>query len=366
MLLVISIATLLFLGAFSRQSRLFFIFSFCLLFLFVAFRDYYVSGGDFDAYIYRGYFSLSPTLKTFNWKFWNYYDGSYGFGWGYGLLNAFVKTLTSNYFYFQLVDTILVFFLMAMVLKKTNLSYSEKCFMLFIWLSSKFLWYFFILLRQNISILIVWFVFLDYTPKRKSKFFYIRDLVLIFISYLFHSSAFLIFFVYHCFIFINSKIQSRRIVFFSLIISLLLLGFTSKLYVLFRSALVYIDPNHFGQSYEDKISNISQINIISYVQRCVYLLLIFKYTKSSKKYKNTLSTTSLAVAAGGISNSLVIRIVELFAIGYYVGIAKFMAFLRKKRQFILLMVMYLMYIAMIMQYIIVNNPYLFTYHLFSF
>lgn len=364
MIFAIGIALFLFLGAWTRYSRYFYYSGMALLFFFVVMRSAYVSGNP-DAYIYYSFFQRSPSLKDFNFQFWDY-NASWGFGWGYGLLNAIAKSISRDYFVFQFINAVLVFSLLSMILKKSELTYKDKCFFLFVYFCSKFIWYFFILLRQNVANLIIWYILIDYDKNRKKKFWYtVRDLMLILIAMSFHSTAALFFIVYPFYIYLSKHAKGKSIVLLSLIGTFVLTFLSEFIFSSLMLVLSFIDSTHFsGSSYNMKVNG--NVNYINYSLRICYLIVIYLYARASKKYKNVLICSSLAVFVGGLNHELVIRIVEYFAIGFYFGLGKVRQEIgNKKNSELLVLFVLFVYLVFLLQYIMVNNTPLITYKFYD-
>ncbi len=350
------IATVLYIGAWSKQSRMIYYLSIMLMFLFVALRNPDMCG--YDSISYSVFFNSVPTLDDFNWKFW---DSSfmYGYGWTYALLNSIAKTIYNNYFSFQIFDTIIVFSLLLLIIKKLKLKYSEKCFFMFVYFCSRFTWYFFILLRQNLANLLVWYVFVDWEPDRKHKWYkYLRDLMLIIIATSIHSTAAFAFVIYPVYI-IMYKFKEKTIVKISIVFAIIITAVSSFIMPYIWNIVGMFSGERY-LAYENW--GAGGINIINYALRIAYLILILWKGRQFYKYRFSLNCTALALVVGGVNTTFNVRMVEYFAVGYYSAMSHIKGYF-KGNQWVILGA-YIIYILMLLQYIIVNNPEMINYRIY--
>ena len=112
MVYYLGIATLIFMGYFtSKNSDKYLNAMLCILFVFIALHNPYITGTDGRSY--RAYFKENiPTLFHFS-----EYNHTYEIG--YALLNSLAKTIHNDYFIFQLIYSFIAIFLLGLVLKKT-------------------------------------------------------------------------------------------------------------------------------------------------------------------------------------------------------------------------------------------------------
>lgn len=103
MVYYLGIATLIFMGYFtSKNSDKYLNFMLCILFMFIALHNPYLTGTDGRSY--RAYFKTHiPTLSHFS-----EYNHTYEIG--YALLNSLAKTIHNNYFTFQLIYSFIAIF----------------------------------------------------------------------------------------------------------------------------------------------------------------------------------------------------------------------------------------------------------------
>ena len=360
MLPALIIATLFYIGVWSKQSKYVYRLSFVLLYLFVVFRSTNISG--YDSVSYMRFFDEIPTLNFFSWRFWET-SFLFDYGWGYALINSIAKTIHDSYFFYQLFDTSLVFLLLFLVIRKLKLTYSEKCLFMFIFFCSKFLWYFFILLRQNIANLIVWYVFIDWEPNRNCKgLMYARDILLLLIATSIHSTAAFMLFAYPFFIIIQS-VKDKIILRCTIICAVVFTIVSTYMMPLIWRVVIKVAGERY-HTYDEW--GVGGINPINYILRIAYVLLIYWYGKKYYKYKNSYETSAMAVVAGSLNVSFNVRFVEFFAIGYYSGMSHIKGFLQKQDRTWIMVGIYILYVTMLIQYILVNNPKMIDYQIFSF
>lgn len=156
------IDTVLFLSAWCKpkQSKILFGIAFFMLWFVMAFRN--VNLGGSDAYVYQEWFYTTvPKLSQFEFNpfvFQRDIQAGWGFGWLFTLLASFIKTFAVNYIVFQVFYVTLSFLLLAMILHDMELTVQEKSLFMFAYLSQQMVWFFCVLLRQNLADLLVWYV----------------------------------------------------------------------------------------------------------------------------------------------------------------------------------------------------------------
>lgn len=354
------IATVLYLGAWTKQSKKVYYLSMALMFMFVVFRSINISGYDSTSYML--FFDNIPTLDKFNWKFWDA-EFMYGYGWGYALINSAAKSIIDNYFCFQVVDTTIVFVLLIIVINKLKLDYKEKCMFLFVLFCSKFIWYFFVLLRQNIANLITWYIFIDWESNRNHKWRkYARDIILILIATSFHSTVAFMFFAYPIFILMNRFSEKNRVR-IAIAVALISTVITSYMMPFIWKIVVHVAGSRY-MSYDGW--GVGGINMINYTLRIVYVLLIMRFGKNFYKYNNSLNGSIMALLVGSINVTFNMRIIEYFAVGYYSGISHIKGYLKKQERMLVFIGVYGVYILFLLQYILVNNPKMIHYQIYPF
>lgn len=357
MLIAVLIATVLYIGAWSKQSKWCYRISLFMMFLFVALRNKSMDG--WDSVSYEIYFNKSPTLLHFHWNPLGY-ESLYGYGWGYGLLNSISKTIFNNFYFFQFIDTFLVFILLIYLIHKMKLMDHEKCMFLFVFFCSRFIWYFFVLLRQNIANLICWIILAENDPDGKYTYkHFVKDAILICLAYSFHQTVIIFIPFYILFIVFSRKKQKD---------SLPIIVIGSAVFISLASSFILprvinLLANYSGEKYSSYLGQ-SGFNYINYTIRIVYLLVIYFLERSEKNYELYLNSTAISVLLGAINSTAGVRAVEFFAVGYYGGMGVIQKNLNMDSQRILAPILYLVYIALLLQYIFVNNPALIDYKIF--
>lgn len=354
MIVAILIATVLYAGAWGRQSKKCYQISLLLMFLFVFFRNKNMSGTDYISY--EIYFRNSPTLSGFYWNPLTY-SSMYGYGWGYGLLNSLVKTVSDNYYALQIVDTFLVFALLIYVIYKLKINDNEKCMFLFVFFCTRFIWYFFILLRQNIANLICWIVLLGYDRNNQYNLKHlIKDIVLILIAYSFHQTTVIFVLAYLVYIIISQRDHSKYFPYLVTLVSVIITAVTSTL----MPMIINVISGLSGDKYAGYIGT-GGLNYINYALRVAYLFVIFYLEKNEKSSSLYLNGTAIAVMLGAVNSDISVRAADYFAISYYGG----MGVIRENSgiflQKILFPLIYAGYMVILLQYILVNNPALMQY-----
>lgn len=352
MILFIGIATIFFVGAWAAQPKVCFRIGFISLFFCVLLRNQRLGGYDITSY--QRFFESTPALTGFTKEFWNYH-GLFDYGWGYGLLNSFSKTIWDNYFSFQIVDTLLVFLLLYYVLRKLEMDYQERCLFMFVYFCTKFLWFYFVLLRQNIADLLVWIVIIRCNSERiRKKRSILSDVILIFIASLFHSTAILNIGFYLVYLALWYIRNDQLKVYFTYIMSIAVYFLTSIIIPLVPKLLGAVAGERYGSV---DYTMFGTSNILNYFLRFAYLYLIYKFGKTNddNNREMSLNATIMAVLLGSVNTSYSYRILEYFAVGYYSGMAKMRTSLRRWGN-VAIFAFYFVFIAMLAQYIIVNKP----------
>ena len=115
MLIYLIIASVCYLGAWSKAPKKAYQLSFFALWFFMAFRGLDLSS-KVDGFYYHNFFENDvTTLAQFDFNILSYtrtVQAKTGFGWGFGLLNAVCKTICPRFEFFQVVFTALLFVLL--------------------------------------------------------------------------------------------------------------------------------------------------------------------------------------------------------------------------------------------------------------
>ena len=121
-----------------------------------------------------------------------------------------------------------------------------------------------------------------------------------------------------------------------------------------------------GERYLSNVDHeVGGINFINYALRIIYLLLIFLFGKNYCKYENSLRGTALALIGGSVNDTFGTRLVEYFAVGYYCGMSHLKGYMKKQERGLIFFGIYLVYIAFLLQYILVNNPKMIQYQMYA-
>lgn len=185
------IDAVLFLSAWCKpkQSKILFGASIFILWFVMAFRN--VNLGGSDAYVYQQWFYTAvPKLSQFEFNpfvFQRDIQAEWGFGWLFTLLASFIKTFAADYIVFQVFYVTLSFLLLAMILHDMELTVQEKSLFMFSYLSQQMVWFFCVLLRQNLADLLVWYV-LEHPFKRHP---WLKKILLLYLATLLHTSAYI-------------------------------------------------------------------------------------------------------------------------------------------------------------------------------
>ena len=170
MLIYVIIANFLFLGFFipNKFQDIYYKISVIILFIFTAFRN--LSLGGYDAENYQAFFYYKvPRLS-------NILQYKTDYGYGYAIFTSLIKTIVEDYRVYQVVYTILAITLLYIVIKKLQLNKSERNLFLFVYFCQHFMWNNFVLLRQNIAMLIVWIILLTLFNKPVKYIFFVNAL----------------------------------------------------------------------------------------------------------------------------------------------------------------------------------------------
>lgn len=161
-----------------KQSKVLYTTTVIGLWFLMAFRN--IDLGGSDAQVYQEWFHTAvPNLLQFEWNpfvFQREIQDEWGFGWLFTLLASITKTIVPTYEFFQVVYVTLSFGILILIIEDMQLKQQEKGLFLFAYLSQQMIWFFCVLLRQNLANLVVWFV-LEHKFKKnaliKKHFYYI-------------------------------------------------------------------------------------------------------------------------------------------------------------------------------------------------
>ena len=335
MIYFICVATLLFFGYFTRNSKQYFIFSIVLLFCFTAFRD--INLGGTDAIAYQSFFSSVPT--TINEFFKSL--GSFKYEDGYTFINVLVKIFKNDYFVYQVIYSSLSLFLLYRLIIKLELSNKEKCLFLFIYFCFRYFLNNFVLLRQNIANLIIWTLIIENWSGIK------KTAIAVYISTLFHSTSTFNFLIWPIIKKIE-KIEKKRVLIATFIISIILLFAGSGV---INSAINFF-VNFAGEKYSkyliDTEGVVRGFNFIYYLIRWIVMIVFYiYYDKIDYSKKDILFYVGcIAIVIGSVDVEIFTRMMEYYMIGFYLMCTViFRGFsTRDKQVFILILYVLLMII----------------------
>lgn len=338
MIMYILVATFFFAGFFLpvRYQEVHYRLSLVLLFFFTAFRNTDLGGWDAIHY-QKFFFNITPQVT-------HILDYVYDYELGYAFLNFIVRMFTANYQIYQLIYTFLSVFLLSIVIKKTELSAGDKNLFLFIYFCYRFIWNNFILLRQNIAILIIWIAFLTFLEKP------IKYYLSIGISWFFHTTSVVNIFILKILNYFD-KFNRKKLIVSCMIISLILIMFSEHIF----NAIISFVSMWTGGKYNKYIINESNesFNIINYLLRWFFVLFYFNYYNVINiKNKDTIFYLGLCAAlVGSINNGIVIRIVEYYMISIYVIISTSHQAFKGIGKVLYLLLIYLAFIVILIRFL---------------
>lgn len=313
MLIYLTIASIIYWGGFTRDPKLFYRAGICMITALSALRNIYIGG--FDAFVYADIFRSTPVLSDLNL---NDIDSEYSPG--YILLNSIIRTFSSDYETFQVVYVLLTMWLLVIIFRKLHLSYQEKCILLFSYFCFRFIWYEWVLLRQNLANIFFWLFIVMYYENRYSdnRKRYLYLVLMLLVPPLFHKSALLnIILVPLAFYIEKTNIHVKRVV----------IPILSVFVFIVSSALMNMLAPYitmFGERYEHYSENAAMItsgtgNILNYMLRMVfYVVLLINWHKDDYKYKDLLITLMVMVLLiGSVNFSSMNRVYEYYAIAMY-------------------------------------------------
>ena len=314
------IDTVLFLSAWCKpkQSKILFGIAFFMLWFVMAFRN--VNLGGSDAYVYQEWFYTTvPKLSQFEFNpfvFQRDIQAGWGFGWLFTLLASFIKTFAVNYIVFQVFYVTLSFLLLAMILHDMELTVQEKSLFMFAYLSQQMVWFFCVLLRQNLADLLVWYV-LEH-PFKKHE--WLKKILILYAATLLHTSAYIAIAVVLA-LEIIKRFPIKKVVSGALLLGTILFFAGTKIISFILSFMAALDPR-YGMYLE---STGESSNVINFALRgCFLIRLYLEYRKhSTPEQREYLYIGAACFLTGSIPQALVVRMTEYFVIANHYSIAKF-------------------------------------------
>lgn len=313
MLFYIIIASIIFWCGYSKNSKKVYIFSMILLFTLTACRAWRLGGTD--AQIYYAYFMNATSLDIFQ-------TSDYGIA--YILLNYVIRIFTGNYYAFQCIYAVITFLILHLVLSKLDISWSEKCILLFSYYCLRFFYNEWIALRQNLANLLFWyFLICVYQCEKEKK---LKRVILVIcaigIPYLFHSSALL-----NIGLMLGvwglSKLQMETKAVLVPIIAFGLRTTGSK----FLSPAINFMTSYISDRYE-MYSGTGELgsNFIYFILRLMFFVFFcYRYYQDKSKTRDaTFNIFGMMIIIAAIDLEIVSRVFEYYAIGLYVSIGTFL------------------------------------------
>ena len=313
MLPYIVIASVIYWGAFTKTPKVFYTLGIIIITCFSAFRN--IELGGFDALNYERIFMYTPPLQYITTE--NLFED---YSAGYILLNSLIRTFSSDYVDFQIVYVLITMGLLVTIFHKLNITYRDKCILLFSYFCFRFLWYEWVLLRQNLANLIFWlFAVLYYIERSKgSRLRYLYLVLAILVPTQFHTSAYLNIVLLPIALYLERTAMhiKRNII---PVLSVLIFAAST---VIMHVVAPYITM--FGDRYEhyseSAMTTDGSGNIVNYIMRMVfYITLLKNWDWDNYKYKNFILTFMIMVLLiGSINFSSANRVYEFYAIALYV------------------------------------------------
>lgn len=343
MIIYVCIASFLFLGYLvpKKFQDIYYNTSLALLFVFTAFRN--IDLGGYDAENYQSFFTYRvPILENFL-----SYNSEYAYG--YGLFNSVVKTFTTDYRYFQVFYTVLSIFLLRLVIKKLDLKKNERHLFLFVYFCYRYLWNSFVLLRQNIAVLLLWIVLFTVFDKTFKYYFNIV------ITWLWHKSSLINMLVYPVIKQIM-KIKKNKMLIITIISSIILLIFSQPVFNYLLSIVSRFTDMKYYRYFLDE-NGFESMNYINYLIKWVFVLLFyFNYDKIKNPHKEIILNLSFFVLImSSINTAIVSRMVEYYMVSIYVIVVLINQVFKDKSKFLYIMGVYSLFIAILIRFLYTFN-----------
>lgn len=363
MIYFLAIDCVLFCSAWCRpkQSKVLYTTAIIVLWFLMAFRN--IDLGGSDTQVYQEWFHTAvPNLLQFEWNpfvFQKEIQNEWGFGWLFTLLASITKTIVPTYEFFQAVYVTLSFRILVLIIEDMQLKQQEKGLFLFAYLSQQMIWFFCVLLRQNLANLVVWFV-LVHKFKKKDL---IKKALLLYVATLLHTSAYIAIAAIIA-LWVIRKIPAHKIVPGSLLIGVTVFFAGKRLvsYMLYFMAN-YVDPR-YGM-YLNAAGESS--NVINFILRlCFVLLLYLEFTQNKENgAEKYLYIGLIGFLIGSIPQALVVRMTEYFAIANSYAVAKCgEVFERKENRIIVAWMIFAIFLIIFARFLNTNADFMKHYGLF--
>lgn len=299
------IATFLYMGIFIKKEYQSFYYkvSLIILFMFTAFRDINLGGYDAENYQRFFYFQVPKLNNILN------YSSDYAYG--YAFFNSVIKSIAEDYRVYQVVYSLLAIVLLNSIIKKSQFTKWERNLFLFIYFCYRFLWNNFVLLRQNIAVLVFWILILDVFDKS------IKSYLRTGIAWLWHKSA-LVNIVIYPFVRRMRKAHRNRLFFITIVVSVLFLVLSKPVFNMLIRVFLMLAGSKF-EKYALITSDTEGINFVNYVLKWVFVLIFYSnYNKIKNPHKAVfLNMSFIAMIIGSINIGFVGRLVEYYMISIY-------------------------------------------------
>lgn len=350
MIYYILIATFLFIGFFSRYPDRHYKVSMVLLFVFTAFRD--TSLGDYENTTYKTIFMNAPLLPNFRLDTLEYEAG-------YTLIESITKLFSQDFRAFQVIYTLIAILLLAVVVNKLKFESRDKNLFLFIYFCMRFFINNFIILRQNIANMIIWYIVL-------SGLSLLVSILLVALSAQFHITSYANMVVIPVYKWIE-KVDIRKIYIVTIITSIVLVFSSSGV----ANNIINMFISFAGEKYSKYLivegGTATGFNAIYYLLRAFFFSLFYwKYDLIETENKKCLFCISgVAVVLGSINVDIFSRFMEFYMIGIYGIMALSYRVFNEKSQKIYIFILYFaMLMIMIRQLNLYGAGYLKAYGFF--
>ena len=341
-----------------KQSKVLYTTTVIGLWFLMAFRN--IDLGGSDAQVYQEWFHTAvPNLLQFEWNpfvFQREIQDEWGFGWLFTLLASITKTIVPTYEFFQVVYVTLSFGILILIIEDMQLKQQEKGLFLFAYLSQQMIWFFCVLLRQNLANLVVWFV-LEHKFKKNAL---IKKALLLYLATLLHTSAYIAIAAIIA-LWVIRKLPARKIVPGSLLIGVTVF-FAGKRLI---SYILYFMANYVDTRYSMYLNAAGESsNAINFVLRlCFVVLLYLEFTRNREDgSEKNLYIGVIGFLIGSIPQALVVRMTEYFAIANNYAVAKLRKIFKiKENRVIVASIVLIVFFIVFVRFLNVNADFMRNY-----
>lgn len=350
MIWYILVATFLFIGFFAKNPDKYYKLSIILLFVFTAFRD--TSLGDYNNITYKTMFVMAPPLENFCVTRLEYEVG-------YTFLESITKVFSQDFRVFQVVYTLVAIILLGLVVNKLGFEAREKNLFLFVYFCMRFFINNFIILRQNIANMIIWYMLL-------AGFCLLISMIFVVLSAQFHMTSYAnIVTVFVCKEI--TKFNIRKIYIVAVISSVILVMFSSGIVNNIVNMFIVFAGEKYSKYLLEEGGGAAGQNGIYYLLRMFFFSLFYwKYNLiQSKNKKNLFCISAVAVMLGSINVDIFSRFMEFYMIGIYgIMTLSYKVFDQKSQKIYIAMLYIAMLVIMIRQLNVYGAGFLKQYRLF--